>query len=282
MKRASVALVLIYSLWLVFVLGVEAGDRILRLATTTSTDNTGLLDYLAPLFEKQTGIKLQWVAVGTGKALKLGQNCDVDLLLVHAPPAEKVFIAKGYGLERRPIMYNDFVLVGPPADPARIRGLPVKEAFRRLAAKGARFVSRGDNSGTHQKELSLWQAAGLSPAQLERKPWYLQTGQGMMITLLIAAEKGAYTLTDRGTFLKFKANHKLAQRLAILVEGDPALRNQYSVILVNPARCPNVKAKQARLFIEWLTSPEIQRKIGEFKLFGQPLFIPNAHEETGQ
>ncbi len=280
MKRASVVLVLIYSLWLVSVFGVEAGDRVLRLATTTSTDNTGLLDYLAPLFEKQTGIKLQWVAVGTGKALKLGQNCDVDLLLVHAPPAEKAFIAKGYGLERRPIMYNDFVLVGPPADPAGIRGLPVIEAFRRLAAKGARFVSRGDNSGTHQKELSLWQAAGIAPAQLERKPWYLQTGQGMMITLLIAAEKRAYTLTDRGTFLKFKANHKLAQRLAILVEGDPALRNQYSVILVNPARCPNVKAKQARLFVEWLTSPEIQRKIGEFKLFGQPLFIPNAHEKT--
>ena len=253
-----------------------AGEKILRLATTTSTDNTGLLDYLAPRFFRDTGIRLQWVAVGTGKALRLGANCDVDALLVHAPEAEKKFMASGYGLERREVMYNDFVLVGPPQDPARIKGLSAPQALRRIAQKKALFVSRGDDSGTHKRELSLWQKAGLDPKAFERQGWYWETGQGMLATLRVAAEKGGYTLTDRGTYIRFLANEGERPRLVVLVAGGEELRNQYSVIVVNPSRCPNVKAKYARLFVSWITSPKVQREIGAFRLLGKRLFVPNA------
>ncbi|SMC22017.1 tungstate transport system substrate-binding protein [Desulfacinum hydrothermale DSM 13146] len=250
-----------------------AADRIL-LATTTSTDNTGLLDYLAPKFQEATGIELRWVAVGTGKALELGKNCDVDALLVHAPAAEERYVAEGYGVERTRIMYNDFVLIGPKEDPAGIRKMQVTSAFQTLARGKALFVSRGDNSGTHKKELSLWKAAGI-PVQ-DKADWYLQTGQGMLATIRVAAERRGYTLTDRGTYIKYEHTMKGDPPLVILVEGDEKLLNQYSALMVNPQRCPQAKADLARTFIHWLASPETQNTIADYKLLGKALFTPNA------
>ncbi|WP_457755985.1 substrate-binding domain-containing protein, partial [Thermodesulfatator indicus] len=215
----KLAFLLIIMLCLFVGQGFAGEKKVLRMATTTSTDNTGLLDYLAPMFKKDTGIELQWIAVGTGKALRLGQNCDVDILLVHAPPAEKKFVAAGYGINRREVMYNDFVIVGPPEDPAGIKGLSVKKALKKIAAKKATFVSRGDDSGTNKKELALWKMAGIDPKKLDKEPWYIQTGQGMLATLNVAAEKKGYTLTDRGTYIKLEYNHKGNPPLVILVEG---------------------------------------------------------------
>jgi tungstate transport system substrate-binding protein len=251
-----------------------AGGPVLRMATTTSTDNTGLLDYLAPKFQEDTGIELQWVAVGTGKALELGKNCDVDILMVHAPPAEKQYVKEGFGVDRRQTMYNDFVIIGPKDDPAAVAGLTAAEALKKIQEKKAVFVSRGDNSGTNKKEIGLWKAAGLDVP--DKAAWYVQTGQGMISTINIAAERGGYTLTDRGTYIKYEANMQGKPPLVILVEGDPQLRNQYSVITVNPARCDNVKKDLALRFTEWIISPETQKLIGEFKLMGKQLFIPNA------
>ena len=177
-----------------------AAEPVLMMATTTSTDNTGLLDVLAPAFQEATGIELRWTAVGTGKALKLGQNCDVDVLLVHAPPAEKRYVADGYGVDRREIMYNDFVIIGPAGDPAGVEGLDVKAALTRIRQNQAVFVSRGDNSGTNKKEKLLWRSAELTLP--EKEAWYVQTGQGMLATIHVAAERGGYTMTDRGTYIK--------------------------------------------------------------------------------
>jgi len=244
----------------------------LLMATTTSTDNTGLLDILAPAFEKATGIPLRWVAVGTGKALKLGKNCDVDLLLVHAPEAEEAFMAAGFGLNRYQVMHNDFVLVGPGTDPAEIRGMSPIQALRRISGGKSLFLSRGDNSGTHKKEKALWAAAGIEPP--EAAPWYLQTGQGMLTTLTMAAEKMGYTLTDRGTWIRFTAGRSGNDSLAVLVQGDPVLFNQYSVITINPRHCPNTRTGPAARFSRWLLEPETQKMIGDFRLMGQPLFIP--------
>ena len=252
--------------------GAEEG-KVLLMATTTSTDNTGLLDYLAPHF-KAAGIELRWTATGTGKALKLGENCDVDLLMVHAPAAEKKFVADGFGVDRRKIMYNDFVIIGPAADEAGIKGQSIKEALALLKEKQAVFISRGDNSGTHKKELSLWQAAGLPIP--EKESWYVQTGQGMLASINIAAERNGYTMTDRGTYIKYESNLKGNPPLKILVEGDPALLNQYSVIAVNPKHCEKVNYDLAMQFIQWITGPEAQQLIKDFKLLGKPLFTPNA------
>ena len=182
---------------------VSAADT-LMMATTTSTDNTGLLDVMAPRFQQDTGIELKWTAVGTGKALEMGKNCDVDVLLVHAPPAEKQYVADGYGKDRTEVMYNDFVLIGPPGDPAGVKGMKVVEAMKQLAAEKAVFASRGDNSGTNKKEISLWKEAGM--ALPDKEAWYVQTGQGMIATINVAVEKGGYTMTDRGTFIKFADN----------------------------------------------------------------------------
>ena len=248
-------------------------QKVLKMATTTSTDNSGLLDYLVPLFEKNTGIDLRWIAVGTGKALELGKNCDVDILLVHAPAADKKFVGEGYGIDRTEIMYNDFVIIGPPDDPAQIRGMPVLDAFKTIAQKGALFVSRGDNSGTNKKELNLWNQVGIK--NLDQSSWYVQTGQGMLTTINIAAERKAYTLTDRGTYIKYEYNMKGHPALVILVENDPNLFNQYSLIIVNPRRCTNVHFDLAREFLKWITSPYAQRAIGNYKLLGKKLFIPN-------
>jgi len=252
----------------------RADQAVLRMATTTSTDNTGLLDVLGLRFKADTGIELQWVAVGTGKALELGKNCDVDVLFVHAPEAERKFVQDGYGIDRREVMYNDFVLIGPAADPAGIKGQGVIEALKTVAERGAVFVSRGDASGTHKKELSLWEKAGVSG--IDKETWYVQTGQGMLPTINVAAERQGYTLTDRGTFIKYEDQHKGNPPLVIMVEGDPGLFNQYSVISVNPERCPKVRRDLAAAFSDWVVSAPIQALIGDFKLMGKPLFVPNA------
>jgi tungstate transport system substrate-binding protein len=251
-----------------------AEEKMLMMATTTSTDNTGLLDYLAPKFQEATGIELKWTATGTGKALKLGENCDVDILMVHAPPAEKKFVADGFGIDRREIMYNDFVIIGPESDPAGIKGKSIKDAFAMLKAKRAVFTSRGDNSGTHKKELSLWQAADLPIP--EKESWYIQTGQGMLATINIAAERNGYTMTDRGTYIKYEDNLKGNPPLKILVEGDAPLLNQYSVIAVNSKHCPKAKYDLAMQFIEWISGKEAQQLIKDYKLLGKQLFTPNA------
>ncbi|HAA47387.1 MAG TPA: tungsten ABC transporter substrate-binding protein [Synergistaceae bacterium] len=264
------AVVLVFSISFV----AWADTPVLMMATTTSTDNTGLLDELAPAFQEATGIELRWTSVGTGKALELGKNCDVDVLLVHAPDLEKAFVSEGYGVNRKEVMYNDFVIIGPPSDPADVKDMTVVEALKTIHSKKALFASRGDNSGTHAKELGLWKIAGIN--EPDKESWYIQTGQGMLNTINIAAERDAYTLTDRGTFIKYEANHDGNPPLVILVEGDESLFNQYSVIAINPKRCNNVKYDLAMKFIEWMTSEEAQKKIADFRLLGKQLFVPNA------
>ncbi|HER63040.1 MAG TPA: tungsten ABC transporter substrate-binding protein [Desulfobacteraceae bacterium] len=249
-------------------------DQQLLLATTTSTDNTGLLDYLAPQFTEATGIQLKWVATGTGKALKLGENCDADVLMVHAPEAEKEYVEAGFGVNRRRIMYNDFVFIGPDSDPAGIKDHDVCASLKAIMAKESVFASRGDNSGTHKKEISLWTTCMENVP--EKQQWYLQTGQGMLSTINMAAERGGYTMTDHGTFIKYEANHNGSPPLLIVVEGDGSLVNQYSVIEVNPERCPNVRNERARSFGDWLVSEDGQEAIGAFRLLNKQLFIPNA------
>ncbi len=241
----------------------------LRLATTTSTDNSGLLDVLLPPFERATGCKVDVIAVGTGKALRLGRNGDVDVVMVHAPRAEKAFVAEGYGVDRTRIMHNDFVIVGPAQDPAGVRGAgSAADALKRIADARAVFISRGDDSGTHKKEKALWKAAGLAP----RGTWYREAGQGMGAVLRMADELRAYTLADRGTYLAMK--DKLD--LVILYAGDPALMNPYHVIAVNPERHPHVNYALARRFIAYLTGREAQGIIAGYRVGGEQLFVPDA------
>ena len=251
----------------------EDGKELL-MATTTSTDDTGLLDYLMPSFTSQTGIAIRWIATGTGKALKLGENCDVDVLLVHAPQAEIDFINKGFGTTRKEIMYNDFVLIGPSEDPAGIKGKKLPEALQAIKSAGSIFISRGDNSGTHKKEQALWKTANVVTP--EQEPWYKQSGQGMLATITMAAELQGYTLTDRGTYITYESAAESKPALVIVVEGDPDLLNQYSVIPVNPVHCPSVKSMKAQAFSDWMAGGEAQKLIGEFKLLGKQLFTPNA------
>ncbi len=255
--------------------------QVLRLATTTSTADSGLLDSLLPDFERQHNARVDVVAVGTGQALALGANGDTDVVLVHARAREDQFVADGHGTARIDVMGNDFIVVGPPGDPAGVRGLPTAAAaFTRIAAAGALFASRGDDSGTHTREMSLWAAAGLTPTAEAR--WYLALGQGMGETLIVANETGAYTLTDRGTWL---AQKKSLPDLTVMVGGatitenrDAALLNPYGVIPVNPRTHPGVNYELALLFVDWLTAPGTQTRIAEFGLaeFGQPLFYPGA------
>jgi tungstate transport system substrate-binding protein len=247
MRRLSIAVICLVLVLCLLFDNSYAEEKVLMMATTTSTDNTGLLDYLAPKFKAATGVELKWTATGTGKALKLGENCDVDILMVHAPAAEKKFVADGFGTDRREIMYNDFVIIGPPEDPAGIKGKSIKGALKMIELKLAVFVSRGDNSGTHKKELSLWKAAGLPVP--EKENWYVQTGQGMLSTINIAAERNGYTMTDRGTYIKYEDNLKGNPPLKILVEGDAVLLNQYSVIAISKKHCPNAKSDTANQFI---------------------------------
>jgi len=254
--------------------GGYAAEKSLLMATTTSTDNTGLLDYLMPSFTAATGININWTSTGTGKALKLGENCDVDVLLAHAPGAEKEFVSKGFGVNRREIMYNDFVLIGPPEDPAGIKGKSAGEALRAVRSSASVFVSRGDNSGTNKKELALWKIADVPTP--EQETWYRQSGQGMLATINVAGELSGYTLTDRGTYIKYESVAGGKPALVILVEGDKVLLNQYSVIPVAPQHCANVKYEMAETLSDWLAAADAQRLIGEFKLLGKQLFTPNA------
>ena len=250
--------------------GSLAGEFI-TVASTTSTQNAGLFEHLLPLFEAETGIEVRVVAVGTGQALRLARNGDADLLLVHDKPSEEAFVAEGYGSQRFALMYNDFVVVGPATDPAGIAGTGGAAALGRIAAAESPFVSRGDDSGTHRREHALWAAAGLDPTGASGT-WYREAGQGMGATLNTASMMEAYTLTDRGTWLKMRGRLDLG----LLVEGDAELRNQYGVTLVNPERHPHVKAALARRFAEWLISPAGQAAIDGFTIDGERLFIPNA------
>jgi len=254
----------------------SAAEKGLLMATTSSTDNTGLLDYLMPHFTKVTGINIRWVATGTGKALKLGENCDVDVLLVHAPQAEQAFIDNRFGIEQQQIMYNDFVLIGPVDDPAAIKGKRVGEALKIIQSSGNVFVSRADNSGTHKKERSLWKYANLPIP--EREPWYRQTGQGMLTTIRIAAEQNGYTLADRGTFIKYESVEQEKLSMGIMVEGEAVLLNQYTILRLHPLHCNDVKHDDAKILCDWWTSDTAQQLSGEFRLLGKPLFIPNANQ----
>ncbi len=245
----------------------------LILATTTSTQDSGLLDVLIPMFEAQTGYKVQTVAVGSGQAMQMGQEGNADVLLVHSPAAEVTFMTDGWGKERSLVMHNDFIIVGPTADPAKIKGLSAVDAFKAIAAAGATFTARADKSGTSTKELGIWKKAGIDP--VATKPaWYLETGQGMGATLTITSEKAGYTLTDRATYLATKAN----LQLDILVEGDNSLLNVYHVITVNPDKWPKVNYDGAMAFLKFMTDPATQDVIGKFGVdkFGQPLFYPDA------
>ena len=251
-----------------------ADDKTIIVQSTTSTANSGLLDYLLPLFKEKTGIQVNVVAVGTGQALKNARNGDADVLLVHAKSAEEKFVAEGYGVKRFDVMYNDFIILGPKNDPAKIKGMTdVTAAFQKLSAAKAPFASRGDDSGTHKKELQLWSAAGLNPGKEEC--WYRETGSGMGATLNVASGMDAYVMSDRATWLAFKNKGNLE----ILVEGDKRLFNQYGVILVNPEKHPNVKKEAGEAFINWLTGPEGQAAIKSFKLDGKQLFFPNANPD---
>ena len=251
---------------------VAGEDKFIIVQSTTSTQNSGLFEHILPIFTKKTGLEVRVVAVGTGQALKNAANGDGDVVLVHSKPDEEKFVADGWGVKRYDVMYNDFIIVGPAADPAKIAGLKdAAQAFKQIAAAKAPFASRADDSGTNKAEIKLWQAAGVD-AKAASGSWYLETGSGMGATLNFAVGKNAYTLTDRGTWLSF-ANK---DDFKVLVEGDPKLFNQYGVILVNPAKHPNVKVKEGQAFIDWLIGPEGQAAIASYKIDGQQLFFPNA------
>jgi len=253
----------------------HAGERFLTLSSTTSTRDSGLFDHIVPMFRAATGVSVHVVAVGTGQALAIGARGDADALLVHDRAGEDKFVADGFGVDRRDVMYNDFVIVGPAADLAGIRGLTdAREAFAKIARAGAPFASRGDDSGTNRMELRLWRMTGVSPDP--RGAWYRDLGQGMGATLNIAAALNAYTLTDRATW----ANFKNRQSLEVLVAGDPALFNPYGSILVNPARWPQVKLAEARLWHEWLTSRGGLDAITSYRINGEQLFFPPRRDST--
>lgn len=256
------------ALWLVAVLLPAESGR-LRLATTTSTENSGLLAELIPPFEDRTGLKVDVIAVGTGQALKLGETGDVDLVLVHARASEDAFVAAGHGVDRRDVMHNDFIILGPSRDPAGVRDMGnAAEALKAIANRRESFISRGDDSGTHKKEKDLWKQAGLSP----KGRWYRDVGQGMGAVITMSDDMQAYTLADRGTYLSMKSKITLE----VLVESDPKLFNPYGIIAVNPAKHPHVNYNGAMRFIAWITSPEGQNIIGAVQREGQVLFYPDA------
>lgn len=255
---------------------VEAAPKALILATTTSTQDSGLLDVLIPIFEKESGYFVKTIAVGSGQAMAMGKKGEADVLLVHSPDDEKKFMAEGFGAARRLVMHNDFVIVGPASDPAKIRGAKTSvDTIRKIAQSSSLFLSRGDNSGTHSKEKKLWKGAGINP---EGQKWYQQTGLGMGETLNVAAEKKGYTLADRGTYLSLKKR----LGLEILVEGDPSLLNVYHVIEVNPAKWPKVNTLGAKAFADFMVSGKVQGIIGKFGVekFGGALFFPDAGKKT--
>jgi len=250
-----------------------AQDKSIIVASTTSTRDSGLFDYILPMFEKKTGIKVKVVAQGTGKALDTGRRGDADVLFVHAKAQEVKFIKDGFGVKRYPVMYNDFVIVGPKSDPAGVKDTKdVTAALKEIKAKGAPFISRGDRSGTHSAELRLWKAGGVDIAK-EKGPWYREIGQGMGAALNTASASNAYVLSDRATWIAFKNRGDLD----IVVEGDPRLFNQYGIMLVNPAKHKHVKKDLGQALIDWIVSPEGQKAIADYKRNGKQLFFPNAN-----
>ena len=251
----------------------RAQDRSILVASTTSTQDSGLYGYLLPIVRQSTGIEVKVLAQGTGQALDTARRCDADVVFVHARSAEEKFLAEGYGVKRYPVMYNDFILIGPKNDPAGIRGKDILTALHTIKAKAAPFISRGDRSGTNIAELALWKEAGIE-IENDKSLWYKEIGQGMGAALNMASASNAYVLSDRGTWLAFQNRGDLA----ILVEGDKRLFNQYGVMLVSPARCPSVKKELGQQFIDWLVSPEGQNVIAGYRINGQQLFYPNAND----
>jgi len=254
--------------------GAQAQTRFITVASTTSTEQSGLFKHLLPAYEKKTGVQVRVVALGTGQALDMARRGDADVVFVHAKSAEERFIAEGYGVKRLPVMYNDFVLVGPKSDPARIAGgKDILEALRKIKGTTAPFVSRGDHSGTHMAELALWKQSGIDIAS-DKGPWYRDTGQGMGPALNTASSMNGYILTDRGTWISFKNRGDLE----IVVAGDKRLFNQYGVILVNPEKHKHVKKDMGQAFINWVVSPEGQKAIADYKIGSEQLFFPNAND----
>jgi tungstate transport system substrate-binding protein len=255
--------------------GTFAQESIITVASTTSTEQSGLFGYILPIFEKDTGIKVRVVALGTGQALDTARRGDADVAFVHDKAAEEKFVAEGYGVERKEVMYNDFILVGPKTDPAKVAGKDIQEGLRRIAALDSSsrppFVSRGDKSGTHAAELRYWKSAGIDLDAIKGS-WYRDSGLGMGPALNMASSMGAYILADRGTWLSFKNRSDLG----ILIEGDTRLFNQYGVILVNPVKHPHIKKIEAQRFIDWLVSEKGQKTIADYKISGEQLFFPNA------
>jgi len=251
----------------------RAQDRSILVASTTSTQDSGLYGYLLPIVKQRIGIEVKVLAQGTGQALDTARRCDADVVFVHAKSAEEKFLAEGYGIKRYPVMYNDFVLIGPKSDPAGIRGKDITTALHMIKVKAAPFISRGDRSGTNIAELALWKEAGIE-IEKDKDTWYKEIGQGMGAALNMASASNAYVLSDRGTWLAFQNRGDLA----IVVEGEKRLFNQYGVMLVSPARCPSVKKEFGQQFIDWLVSPEGQNAIAGYRINGQQLFYPNAND----
>jgi len=274
MKMLSRRLLIAIAACAVFAGHAFAQEKSIVVASTTSTQDSGLFGHLLPMFKARTGIDVKVVAQGTGQALDTARRGDADVVFVHAKPAEEKFLSEGFGVKRYPVMYNDFVLIGPKADPAGIKGSKdIVAALGAIKAKGADFISRGDKSGTHQAELNLWKVAGIDIAR-DKGPWYKEIGQGMGAALNTASASNAYVLADRGTWLSFKNRGELG----IAVEGDKRLFNQYGVMLVNPEKHPSVKKDFGQQFIDWLVSSEGQKAIADYKINGEQLFYPNAND----
>jgi tungstate transport system substrate-binding protein len=294
-RKKAIFFTLILAAFLALPCGVPAASKVLKMSTTTSTENSGLLDVLLPEFTKDTGIEVKVFAKGTGASIRDGIDGNVDVIFVHAKAREEKFVAEGYGTERRAVMHNDFVLLGPAGDPAGIKGMEAAAALKKIAGAKAGFVSRGDDSGTHTKEQALWKATGI-PMQKKTSEivkggkksevtflypgglgeWYLSIGQGMGKVLTYADEKQAYTLADRGTYLKYKFGRKEGLDLDILCEGDPELFNPYGIIPVNPKKYPHVKYEWAEAFAKWLVSEKAQALIANYKILGKQAFYPDA------
>jgi tungstate transport system substrate-binding protein len=256
---------------------VRAEDKSIVVASTTSTEDSGLFGYLLPKFQEKTGIAVKVVPQGTGQALDAARRCDADVVFVHAKAEEEKFVNEGYGVKRFPVMYNGFILVGPKSDPAHVKGMKnIAEALHKIKEANAPFISRGDRSGTHTAELKLWQDAGID-IEKDHGDWYKSIGQGMGAALNMAQASNAYVLSDRGTWLHFRNKGDLE----IVVQGDKRMFNQYGVILVNPQKCPNVKAQLGQQFVDWLVLPDGQKTIADYKIDGERLFYPNANDPNG-
>jgi len=274
MKMFTRRLVIAVATSLAFAGGAFAQDKSIVVASTTSTQDSGLFSHILPMFKAKTGIDVKVVAQGTGQALDTARRGDADVVFVHAKPAEEKFLAEGFGVKRYPVMYNDFILIGPKADPAGVKGSKdIVAALGAIKAKGADFISRGDKSGTHQAEINLWKVAGVDIGK-DKGPWYKEIGQGMGAALNTASASNAYVLADRGTWLSFKNRGDLV----IAVEGDKRLFNQYGVMLVNPEKYPSVKKDLGQQLIDWLVSSEGQKAIADYKINGELLFYPNAED----